>query len=236
MGRRIIALGLADRDIEITGAIESKGHPAIGEKLSQALQISAPEITVGDSPEVIRDADVLIDFTHPLAAAGHLASAVKYKKAVVIGTTGLGPEQVENIRQASADIPVVFSPNMSLGVNIVFKLVRDAAQKLGADYKVDIVEAHHTHKKDAPSGTAKQLAELVKQAPGREKEKIHIDSVREGEIVGDHQVRFNGPQDTIIIKHSAKTRDIFAKGALEAARFAAKQKPGLYDMQDVIKK
>jgi 4-hydroxy-tetrahydrodipicolinate reductase len=153
---------------------------------------------------------------------------------VVIGTTGLNPQQIERVKQAATIIPVVFSPNMSLGVNLIFRLVKQAAQKLPRDYQVDIKEAHHVHKKDAPSGTAKRLAELIKQIPGRENGKIKIDSIREGEIIGEHQVRFDGPQDTIIVKHSAKTRDIFAQGALEAAKFVIRQKPGLYDMQDVI--
>ena len=111
---------------------------------------------------------------------------------------------------------------------------KEAAQKLGKDYKVDIVEAHHIHKKDVPSGTAKRLAELIKQTPAHKSEHIKIESIRQGEIVGEHQVRFHSPQDIIIIKHSAKTRDIFAQGALEAAKFVVKQAPGLYDMQDVI--
>jgi len=128
----------------------------------------------------------------------------------------------------------MLSPNMSLGVNVLFRLVKEAAQKLGAGYKVDIVEAHHVHKQDAPSGTAKRLAELIKRAPGREKKEVKIESIREGEIMGEHQVRFEGTQDTITLKHSAKTRDIFAQGALEAAKFIAKQKPGLYDIQDII--
>jgi len=234
MGKRIIALSLGDSNFELAGAIENRAHPAIGKKLSEALGISGPALSVKDNPEIIKEADVLIEFSNPSATVEHLVFAVKHKKAVVIGTTGLSPEQAQKVKEASRDIPIVFSPNMSLGVNLVFRLVREAAQKLGRDYKVDIVEAHHIHKKDAPSGTAKRLAELIKESSGREKEKIDIDSVREGEIVGEHQVRFDSPQDTIVIKHSAKTRDVFARGALEAARFVVKQPPGLYDMQDII--
>ncbi len=211
MGKRINALASADKEFKIAGAIE-----------------------VGDNPEVIKEADVLVEFTNPAATCEHLDLAVKYKKAAVIGTTGLEAQQVQKVKQASGNIPVLFSPNMSLGVNLVFRLVKEAAQKLGAGYKADIVEAHHVHKKDAPSGTAKRLADLIKQAPGREKEEVKIDSIREGEIVGEHQVSFESAQDTITIKHSAKTRDVFARGALEAAKFLIKQRPGLYDMQDVI--
>lgn len=225
MGRRIISLCLEDGDFELAGAIEEKSHPAIGKNIG---------VEIKDNPEIIKDADVLIEFTSPSATMEHLNSVVKYKKAMVIGTTGLDPQQAEEVKQAGANISIVFSPNMSLGVNLVFRLVKEAARKLGRDYKVDIVEAHHIHKKDAPSGTAKRLVQLINQVPDREDDKIDIDSIREGDIVGEHQVRFNSPQDVIVIKHSAKTRDIFARGALEAAKFIAGRKPGLYDMQDVL--
>ncbi len=245
MGRRIISLCLADTNFELAGAIEAKSHPAIGRKLSEILTNPALDIEVEYNPQLIKEADVLIEFTNPSTTASHLALAVKYKKAVVIGTTGLGPEQLQKVKEASGDIPIVFSPNMSVGVNLVFKLVKEAVQKLGKGYKADIVEAHHIHKKDAPSGTAKRLAQLIEQArlssdkqggqaAGYQSKHIKIESIREGEIVGEHQVRLSSPEDVIIIKHSAKTRDIFARGALEAAKFAAKQPPGLYDMQDVI--
>lgn len=234
MGRRIITLASCDREFKIVGAIEDKFHPAIGKRLSEVLVIPSLDIEVKDSPEIIKDADVLIEFTNPAATVEHINSVIKYKKAAVFGTTGLNPEHLRKIKEAATDIPIVFSPNMSLGVNLIFRLVKEAAQKLGKDYKVDIVEAHHIHKKDGPSGTAKRLAELIKQNPGHNGEQIKIESIREGEIVGDHQVCFDSPQDTITIKHSAKTRDIFAQGALEAAKFVARQNPGLYDMQDVI--
>ena len=234
MGRRIITLVCRDKNFEIAGAIEKKNHPAVGRKLSTVLMNLALTIEVKDNPEIIKDADVLIDFTNPLATVECLILAVKYKKPVVIGTTGLAPAQVEKVKEASKEIPIVFSPNMSLGVNLVFRLVKQATGRLEKDYKVDIVEAHHANKKDAPSGTAKRLVELVKETPGREKEHIRIESIRQGRIVGDHQVRFNSPRDVIIIKHSAKSRDIFCQGALEAAKFIVKQNPGLYDMQDVL--
>ena len=234
MGRRITALACRDKEFEIAGAIEKKNHPAVGRKLSTVLMNPALNIEVKDNPEIIKDADVLIEFTNPLATVEHLILAVKYKKPAVIGTTGLTPPEVEKVKEASKEIPIVFSPNMSLGVNLVFRLVKEAIGKLDKDYKVDIVEAHHANKKDAPSGTAKRLVELVKETPGHEKEHIRIESIRQGRIVGDHQVRFNSPRDVIIIKHSAKSRDIFCQGALEAAKFIVKQNPGLYDMQDVL--
>jgi 4-hydroxy-tetrahydrodipicolinate reductase len=235
MGRRIIVLAEGDKQLQITGAIEAKSHQAIGKKLSDILMNPSLAIEIKDDPELIKEADVLIEFTNPAVTIEHLGLALKYKKALVVGTTGLGPEQLNKIKEAAADIPIVFSPNMSVGVNLAFRLVKEAAQKLGSAYKADIVEAHHIHKKDAPSGTAKRLAQLIKGNVEYENQTdIEIKSVREGEIVGEHQVRFNGPEDIIIIKHSAKTRDIFARGALEAAKFVAQKPPGLYDMQDVL--
>lgn len=234
MGRRIIALAAQDPEIRIVGAIEQESHPATGKGLKEVLMNPALDTEVLSNPDLIKDADVLIEFTNPAVTVEHLAFALRHKKPVVIGTTGLDLAQVQKIKDASSDIAIVFSPNMSVGVNLVFRLVKEAAEKLGQKYQVDILEAHHVHKKDAPSGTAKRLVELIKGAGGRNREQIKVDFIREGEIVGDHQIRFDSPEDTIIIKHSAKTRNIFAQGALEAARFVVRQGPGLYDMQDVV--
>lgn len=234
MGSRIAALAKADKAFELVGTIEEQAHAAIGKKLGDVLGNPALNIEVTDNPEIIKGADALIEFTNPGATLEHLILALKHKKAVVIGTTGLSAAHLQKLKKASRKIPIVFSPNMSVGVNLVFRLVKESAQRLDQGYKVDIIEAHHIHKKDAPSGTAKRLVKLIKQTPSRKNENIEIDSIREDEIVGEHQVRFSGAEDTIIIKHSAKTRDIFAQGALAAARFVAKQACGLYDMQDVI--
>lgn len=234
MGQRIIALACADKQFKLTAAIEDKSHPAIGKKVGEILHLPAQEIIIEAAPESLNKADVLIEFSTPGATSGHLDLMIKYKKAAIIGTTGFNPQQLENIRQAGKVIPIVFSPNMSWGVNLVFQLVKEAAEKLGEGYKINIIEAHHIHKKDAPSGTAKRLAELIHTVPARKDVDIPIQSIREDEIVGDHKIRFEGMQDIITIEHSAKTRDIFAQGALEAAKFVVKQKPGLYDMLDVI--
>ena len=224
MGARIAGLASKESGIRVILGLEAKGHPSVGSKFAYG--------EVSDDPDDIKAADVLIDFTIPEATMAHLAAAVKYKKAMVIGTTGFTEEQVKKIKEASKKIPIVLSPNMSIGVNLLFRLVREAAGKLSKDYRVNITEAHHIHKKDAPSGTAKKLAQIIKEASMREVEDIK--SIREGEIVGDHKVTFDGPYDTIELSHSAKTRDIFAKGALAAAKFIAGKKPGLYDMQDVL--
>jgi len=163
----------------------------------------------------------------------HLSLCAKEGKAMVVGTTGLTDEQKADITKVSEKIPIVFSPNMSIGVNLLFKMVGEAAKVLGREYTVEIIEAHHAEKKDSPSGTAKELARLVKEGMGTDT-KVPIESIREDEIVGEHTIKFESDTDIVEITHSAKTRDIFAAGALEAARFAAKKKSGLFSMKDVI--
>jgi 4-hydroxy-tetrahydrodipicolinate reductase len=203
-------------------------------KEDAGFRVSGSFDLVEENPEqFIEEADCLIEFTTPQATMEHLALCAKHKKAMVIGTTGLSDAEQEKIRAASEKMPVVFSPNMSIGVNLLFKMVKDAAKALGPDYSVGIVEAHHTGKKDAPSGTAKEIARIIKDVkPDAE---IPIESVREGDTVGEHTVTFESNVDLIEITHSAKTRDIFAKGALLAAKFAAGKKSGLFTMKDVLK-
>ena len=211
MGSRIAELAKEDPDLRTCGAFD----------------------VVEENPEqFVEQAECLIEFTTPQATMEHLALCEKHKKAMVIGTTGLSDADREKIKAASAEIPIVFSPNMSIGVNLLFKIAADAAKILGPDYNVEIVEAHHVHKKDAPSGTAKEIARIVKDVKGDVE--IPIESVREGETVGEHTVTFESNVDLIEITHSAKTRDIFVKGALAAAKFVASQKPGLYTMKDVL--
>jgi 4-hydroxy-tetrahydrodipicolinate reductase len=210
MGSSIVRLAKDDTDLEVSG------------------QFDAGE----DAEAPIASSDCLIDFTSPEATIANLAICEKNKKPVVIGTTGLSDEQKARIREVSRSIPVVFSPNMSIGVNVLFKIVEDAAKLLGPEYAINILEAHHVNKKDAPSGTAKELARLIEAK--KSGMQVPIESVREDEIVGEHTITFESPVDTLEITHSAKTRDIFAEGALEAARFAVKAKPGLYSMKDVL--
>ncbi|MBI4335893.1 MAG: 4-hydroxy-tetrahydrodipicolinate reductase [Candidatus Omnitrophica bacterium] len=210
MGSRIIALAEMETKLTVSG-----------------------EFDVGMDPEpLIKQCDCLIEFTSPQATVEHLLLCVKHRKAMVIGTTGLPDSERERIKAASSMIPIVFSPNMSIGVNLLFKMVGEAARALGAEYNVRIEEAHHIHKKDAPSGTAKEAARIIKDARGNVD--IPINSVREDEIVGDHTIAFEGPLDTITIRHSAKTRDIFAKGALEAAKFIVNKPPKVYTMREVL--
>ena len=210
MGSRIIDLAKKDPELEVAAGFDVNDKAEIG----------------------ITACECLIDFTSPEATMEHLALCEKMKKPIVIGTTGLSEEEKAKIKEASNHIPVVLSANMSTGVNLLFKLIAEASKVLGEDYEVNIVEAHHAEKKDAPSGTAKEMARIVKSVKGEIE--IPIDSVREGEIVGEHTITFESDVDLLEITHSAKTRDIFAKGALKAAKFVAGKKGGLFTMKDVL--
>ncbi len=224
MGQRITQLALADKEFKLSALLEHKDNPKIDSKING--------VTVSADANSIKGSDALIEFTLPEATMENLKAAVKHKVPMVIGTTGLTPRQIAAIKAASKKIPIVFSSNMSVGVNIVFKLVEIAGEKTGKAYTINMTEAHHIHKKDAPSGTAKTLAEYAEKSS---KQKVkEIKSIREGEIIGDHDVIFESDQDIITIRHHAKNRDIFAKGSLVAAKFLKNKKAGLYNMQDVL--
>ena len=197
------------------------------------LEVSGQFDAGEDADAPIQGCDCLIEFTSPEATIEHAAICEKHKKAMVIGTTGLNDGQMARIKEASLAIPIVFSPNMSVGVNVIFKMVEEAARLLGPEYDINILEAHHVNKKDAPSGTAKELARIIESK--RTALKVPIESIREDEIVGEHTVTFDSPVDLIELTHSAKTRDIFAEGALKAAAFVSGKKAGLYNMKDVLK-
>jgi len=224
MGQRILELAAGDPEIRVSLALERLTHPEIGTKIAGVEVVS--------DREMIRDIDGLIEFSSVDGTLDHLHHCVKFKKPIVIGTTGFSEDQKQEINEASRIISVVFSPNMSIGVNLLFELTREAARALPADYRISMTEAHHVHKKDAPSGTAKFLADIVKQE--RSLDEVPIRSIREGEIIGDHEIVFDSPWDIITISHRAKTRDIFALGALAALKFVVKKKHGLYTMADVL--
>ncbi len=224
MGQAITRLALLDHEFAVTTLLERKDHPKSHEAVS-GLQVH----TVSSA---LQGCDVLIEFTTPEATVDHLQACLQHGIKMVIGTTGLNPDQIAQVKKAAEKIPVVFSSNMSVGVNILFKLTELAARKTGGVYAITMREAHHVHKKDAPSGTAKTLAEIAEKASGVKV--ADIQSIREGEIVGDHTVTFESGEDVIIISHHAKSRDIFAKGALVAAKFLAGKKKGLFNMQDVL--
>ncbi len=225
MGQRIYALAKNDRSFSVVALLDRADHPDIGKVIDG--------IAITSDRSAIKKADVLIDFTLPEPTEENLKACLSSKTKMVVGTTGLSDAQCKKIKNASSKLPIVQSTNMSVGVNIFFKLTKLLAEKTGSNYSIRIVEAHHVHKKDAPSGTAKTLAQIIE---AEKKMSVNdIQSIREGEIVGDHDVIFESDVDTITLRHHAKTRDIFAQGALVAAKFISKKKSGLYNMQDVLK-
>ncbi len=235
MGRRIVALALADPAFAVVGGVEAAGNPTITQDvgaLAGAGPIGVP--VTSDLKATLARGDVLVEFTQPEATLAHLQIARELRKSIVVGTTGLTDEQRQALTAAAKDIAIVFSPNMSVGVNLLFELVRSAAQQLGLRYDVEIVEAHHKAKIDAPSGTAKRLAEMAADGRKQTPAQIPVHAIRAGDIVGDHTVVFAGPFERIELTHRASNRDVFAIGALRAAQFLASQPPGLYDMRHVL--
>jgi 4-hydroxy-tetrahydrodipicolinate reductase len=243
MGKRIIALLSIQKDLHLCGAVEIPSHPDIGKDVGVKVTSSIND--------VIEDADVVVDFS---SADGALASArvcAKYKKALIIGATGLSAEALSEIKSISHKVPCLVSSNMSVGINLLCKLVEQASSILGDEYDTEIIEAHHRFKKDAPSGTAKTLAEIISNAKGkrlediaaygrkgmvgeRKQNEIGIHAVRAGDIVGEHTVIFGGIGERIELKHIASTRDTFAHGVIKAIKFISAKKAGFYDMKDVL--
>jgi 4-hydroxy-tetrahydrodipicolinate reductase len=220
--------------IAINGACGRMGRTVARLAKEAGVQVAAL-IDVQEEPGVVRTleskVDALIDFSTPEASMERLKDCVATKTPDVICTTGFSEAQKAEIAKAAKKIPVILSSNTSVGVNLLFKVVPEIARTLGKDYDMDIVETHHRFKKDAPSGTAKTLAERIEAATGR---KVSVHAVRSGDVVGDHRVIFGTLGDSIEIVHRASSRDIFAKGALEAAVWIAKAKPGQYSMLDVL--
>ncbi|MGB2630850.1 MAG: 4-hydroxy-tetrahydrodipicolinate reductase [Candidatus Omnitrophota bacterium] len=224
MGQRIADLAMKEGDIRIACALEKEGSPMIGNSDYGVVVTSEVE-------SACDDIDCLIEFTSPEATLRHVDICVKKKIPMVIGTTGLGPEGENRIAEAAKKIPVVFSPNMAIGVNLLFNLVKEAARVLEKDFEIKIDETHHVHKKDAPSGTAKMIAKVIRESSGVD---APIEAFREGEVIGNHGIIFDGKYEKLEIRHDAKSRDVFAAGAIEAAKFVAGKAPGLYSMADVL--
>ena len=224
MASRIFELAKKDSEVEVVFGLEARGHKDIGK--------TKDGVIITDNPQDIENCDCLIEFSTPQATVEHLDYLVKFKKCAVIGTTGLSSSEIEKIESASKIIPIVFSPNTSIGVNLLFKLV-DIASSILKDYKVYIKEAHHIHKKDAPSGTAKKILEIINNR-GFNIDIKDIEAKREDEIVGDHKIIFESEFDRLEIFHSAKSRDIFAKGALLAVKWIVNKEPKLYSMSEVL--
>ncbi len=252
MGQRLIHAVMQSQGMILTGALEAPNHPFLGQDVGLLAGLGELGIRLSqDLREVLDGTDVLIDFTSHQASMDHLREAVMAKKAIVIGTTGFSREEWEEIRSVGPATRCLVSPNMSVGVNVVLGLLDRAARILGPDYDVEIIEAHHRQKADAPSGTALRMAEVLAFALGRNLEEvgvfarhgqigprksseIGIQTVRAGDIVGEHTVIFGGLGERIEIVHRAHSRDNFARGAVRAAAWLVHQPPGLYDMQDAL--
>ena len=211
MGKTISGLAKGDSEIDLVGQCD------FGDLVESAME----------------NCDVAIDFSNADAVAEICRAALQYRKPLVVGTTGHSEEQLRLIEETAQSLPIVFSSNFSIGVNVLFWLTRKAAERLGGDFDAKIVETHHKMKKDAPSGTAKTLAEVLKARRKTESE-IPIESIREGDVVGEHTVMFSGPSERLELTHRAASREIFARGALHAAKWITNQPPGLYSMQNVL--
>jgi 4-hydroxy-tetrahydrodipicolinate reductase len=250
MGRMLIEVLQEPSDLRLTVALDRGDSPDLGRDCGEFLGRKTG-VTIGADLERLDAADVLIDFTRPLATAAHLQACLRHRVRMVIGTTGFDAAGRNAIEGAARSIPIVFAPNMSIGVNATFKLLEVAARVLGAGYDVEIVEAHHRHKVDAPSGTALKMGEVIAAAQGRKLDEvatfsrhgetgarregsIGFVSIRGGDIVGDHTVLFAGSGERIEITHRAASRMTYAIGALRAARFLAERSAGLFDMHDVL--
>ena len=211
MGKTIVDLARTDREIDIIAECD------LGDPIESAMQ----------------DCDVAIDFSHADAITEICRAALHCNKPLVIGTTGHSQEQRRTIEDTARSIPIVCASNFSIGVNVLFWLTRKAAERFGDDFSAEIVETHHKTKKDAPSGTAKTLADILIAAQVIEDE-VPIQSIREGDVVGEHTVIFSGPAERLELTHRAASREIFARGALRAAKWIMGKPPGLYSMQDVL--
>lgn len=252
MGRAVTRVVSASADAELVGACTEAGHETVGQDVGELAGLGSLGIVVtGNAEEALADADVAIDFTLPAAVPGNLAAAQATETKLVMGTTGLTAEHVAMIDQVSEKISILYGRNLSIGVNVFTELARQAARYLGDDWDVEITETHHRYKVDAPSGTALQLGEAVADERGqnladvqvlgrtgqtgeRPAGAIGINSIRGGNIVGDHTVAFISDTETVALSHHAVDRELFASGALKAARWISGQQPGLYGMRDVL--
>jgi 4-hydroxy-tetrahydrodipicolinate reductase len=251
MGRMLIETVLGSAGARLAAALEQAGNPQIGKDAGELVGAPCGVNISSDAEKALKGCDVLIDFTRPEGTLAHLAACRRLGVAMVIGTTGFSEEQKQTIAAAARDIAIVFAPNMAAGVNVTFKLAEIAAKILGDDYDVEIIEAHHRHKVDAPSGTALKFGEVVARALNRDLAKtavhgregvtgernaktIGFHAIRGGDIVGEHTVMFAGPGERVEVTVRSGSRLTYAAGAVRAAKFLAGRKSGLYDMFDVL--
>ena len=252
MGQRIVALAHETEGLTVSAAVERPLFRAVGEDAGLVAGCGRLGVIIGDSLErAMQVSDVLIDFTFPEVTLENAEVCARLGKRMIVGSTGFTLEQKAKLVELARVIPIVCAPNMSVGVNVCFKVLKEIARSLGDDFDIEIVELHHNQKKDAPSGTAVRMGEVAAEALGRDyravanyhregftgvrdREEIGMQTVRGGDIVGEHTVYFIGMGERIELTHRAMSRDMFARGAIRAAAWLAGQGPGLYDMQDVL--
>jgi len=252
MGGRIIVAVNEAEGVQLSAAMERPGHSMLGQDAGIVAGCGPLEVQITDNlNDAVKGCDVMIDFTNPKVSLKNLEVCSLFRKAIVIGSTGFTPEERALAHELTREIPAILAPNMSVGVNVCFKVLSDIAKILGDEFDVEIVEAHHRLKKDAPSGTAVRMGEVVAEALGRNyhevanchregiigerpPKEIGMQTIRGGDIVGDHMVYFIGMGERIELTHRAHTRDMFSRGAVRAAKWVVGRKPGLYDMQDVL--
>ncbi len=251
MGRSLIEATLNSEGLSLAAALEVVGAPALGSDAGESLGVRTGVLVTDDIGAAVAASDCLIDFTRPDGTIAHVEACAKQGKSAVIGTTGFSDQQRKRIAGWAKHIPIAMAPNFAVGVNVLFKLVDVAARALGNDFDVEIIEAHHRHKVDAPSGTALRIGEIAAQALGRDlgKSAVHgrsgdtgerpgsaigFHAVRGGDIVGEHTVMFAGTGERIELIVRSASRMTYALGALRAARFLQGKPAGLYDMQDVL--
>jgi len=252
MGQRLLTAIHETPDILLAGAVERQDHPHMGRDVGEVAGLGKWDISLtGSLKEVVSSGDVIIDFTNAEAALTHLRVAAAQGKSAVIGSTGFSAAQMGEVRALTQKVSCVLSPNMSVGVNVMFRIIGDVAKIFGDDYDVEVIEAHHRMKKDAPSGTAVKMGQILAQALNRNFDQVGVyerkgiigerrqaeigmQTIRAGDIVGEHTVIFGGLGERLEIIHRAQSRDNFARGAIRAARWVVRQNPGLYDMQDVL--
>ncbi len=251
MGRMLIEACLKDEQLSLGALFDTPGSPVIGKTAGELVGMASDVVVTDDLAAGLKDIDCLIDFTRPQGTLHHLELCRQARVGIIIGTTGFEAEGKEAIAAAAKDIPVVFAPNMAVGVNLVFKLLDTAARILNQGYDIEVVEAHHRMKIDAPSGTALRMGEVLATALDRDLKEcavygregvtgerdpstIGFATIRGGDIVGDHTVMFCGLGERVEITHKASSRQPYALGSLRAARFIAGRASGLFDMQDVL--
>ena len=252
MGRKVVAAVAANGALSLAGAAERPDHPDLGKDIGALCGLGeAGAALSGDFAVAAKLSSVYIDFTNPEAALDHLDSAARLGLAAVIGATGFDPGQKDRLAAFSEKVPVLWAPNMSLGVSLMYKVAKLMAESLGPDFDVEMVEIHHRLKKDSPSGTAARLQEVLAEAKSldpvaslvsgrqglvgeRTKSEIGVFAVRGGDVVGDHTVMFLGVGERLELTHRATSRDVFAAGAIRSAIWIADKKPGLYALSDVL--